>query len=337
MHELALRCVAVIAAVLLTAGCTAQDPQPRAPGWAIVDADAHGAIIFGGRDNEYRGVARDGTTVWSTKTGLPVVGCMRVCPAAIPSTSDFARSVLWADSPQNMVSVKGTELDLGGHVIRVGGQYTSWQTSADGQHALALTTLPALLTNEARWFDLTPGGWRLATPVATVPGPRDRACVSPDGRSAVLLGEAPSLLDRTGYRVKIPEVETASGCAFTRRHAIVVELSTGAGGLTRSRLRALSQAGEVVWRLDFVGKVAVCGDVTSGRVVLLLGGVVYEADVGHDVAQRSVPGVSAACFDGGGGVVVVDPAGGVRWLDPIAWQARAGEAALPDDIRRGIA
>src|SRR5688572_30549295 len=111
MHERARGWV-VVASVLLAVGCSAPVPQPRAPGWAIVDADAHGAIIFGGRDNEYRGVGRDGTTVWSTKTGLPVVGCMRVCPDAIPSTSDFARSVLWADSTDNTVSVKGTELDL---------------------------------------------------------------------------------------------------------------------------------------------------------------------------------------------------------------------------------
>ncbi|HZM82980.1 MAG TPA: hypothetical protein VFC19_45265 [Candidatus Limnocylindrales bacterium] len=307
-------CFVVTAAVLLVAGCTVPEPRPPATNWAIIDADAHGAIIFGGPDNEYRGVRRDGTTMWFTKTGPPVVGCMRVCPDAIPSTLDFARSVLWADSAQNMVSVKGTELDLAGHPIRVGGQYTSWQTSADGQHALALTTLAVRLNVEARWFDLTPGGWRLSAPVVTVPGPRDRACVSPDGRRAVLLGQAPSLLERDGYQTKIPEIESASGCAFTRLHTLVVELA-GAGGLNRSRLRALGPAGEVVWRLDFVGRVTVCGDVNSGRVLWVLAGVLYEADVGHEVTQRSIPGVSAACYDGGGGVVVVDPSGGARWLD----------------------
>jgi len=310
------RCVVGAAIVLLVAGCTVPDPRARATNWVIVDADAHGAIVFGGRDNEYRGFGRDGTMVWRAKTGPPVVGCMRVCPDAIPSTLDFARSVLWADSTQNMVSVKGTELDLAGHLIRVGGQYTSWQTSADGQHALALTTLPVQLNNEARWFDLTPGGWLLSSPVVTVPGPRDRACVSPDGRRALLLGHGPSLLDRDGYQVKIPEIESASGCAFTRAHGIVVELASTAGGLSRSRLRALNLAGEVIWRLDFVGRIAMCGDVTSGRVLWVLAGVVYEADVGHEVMmQRSIPGVSAACFDGAGGVVVVDPAGNARWLD----------------------
>ena len=318
MHEPARRGFAVAVAVLLAAGyasCSVSEPQPRVPGWAIVDADAHGAIIFGGRDNEYRGVDRDGTTVWSTKTGLPVVGCMRTCPAAIPSTSDFARSMLWADSTDNTVSVKGTELDLAGHRMRLGGQYTTWQTSANGQHALALTTLPVRLNNEVRWFDLTPGGWRLAGPAVTVPGPRDRACVSPDGRKALLLGDPPSLLDRDGYQVKIPEIASAAGCAFTRFHAIVVELSTGAGGLNRSRLRALSPAGAVIWRLDFVGRAAICGDVTSGRVLWVLAGVLYEMDVRHGVTHRSMPGVSAACFDGEGGLVVVDPAGTARWLD----------------------
>lgn len=314
MHELARRCV-VAAAVLLVAGCAPPVPRPRAATWAIVDADAHGAIIFGGPDNEYRGVARNGTTVWRVTTGLPVVGCMRTCPDAIPSTLDFARSMLWADSSSNTVSVKGTELDLAGHPIRVGGQYTSWHTSADGQHALALTTLPVRFNNEARWFDLTPGGWRLSAPLVTVPGPRDRACVSPDGKRAMLLGEEPSLLDRVGYQIKIPEMESASGCGFTRRHALVVELATGAGGLIRSRLRALTPLAEVVWRLDFVGRVAICGDVTSGRVLWVLAGVLYEADVGNEMAQRSIPGVSAACFDGEGGVVVVDPAGNTRWLD----------------------
>jgi hypothetical protein len=309
------RCVVAVAAGLLLAGCMVPAPPPHATNWAIIDADAHGAIVFGGPDSEYRGVDRNGMTVWRTKTGPPVVGCMRVCPDAIPSTLDFARSVLWADSAQNTVSVKGTELDIAGHVIRVGGQYTSWQTSADGQHALALTTLPVRMNNEARWFDLTPGGWRLSATVMTVPGPRDRACVSPDGRWALLLGASPSLLDRDGYQTKIPEIKRASGCGFTRSHALAVEFIEDAGGLSRSRLLALSPRGEVVWRVDFVGRVKVCGDVTSGRVLWVLAGVLYESDVGHDVSQRSIPGVSTACFDGEGGVVAVDPSGSTRWLD----------------------
>jgi hypothetical protein len=138
--------------------------------------------------------------------------------------------------------------------------------------------------------------------------------VSPDGTRAVLLGEAPSLLDRYGYQVKIPEIASASGCAFTRWHTLVVELAQGAGGLHRSRLRALDPGGEVVWRLDFLGKVAVCGDVGSGRVLWVLAGVLYEAELGRQVTQRSIPGVSAACFDGEGGLIVVDPTGTTRWL-----------------------
>ena len=260
-------------------------------------------------------MSRDGATVWRTRVGAPIVGCMRTCPQALPSTVDLTRTVLWADSPDNTVSVKGAELNLAGHRMRVGGQHTTWQTSADGQHALALTVLPVQENNEARWFDLTPGGWRLSAPVVTVAGPREHACVSPDGRTALLLGAAPSLLDRDGYQTEIAEIENARACAFTRSSAIVVEPVSGTGGLSRSRLRALNPAGAVIWRLDFVGSVAVCGDVTSERVLYVLAGVLYEADVGRDLAQRSIPGVSAACFDGRGSLVVVDPAGTTRWIN----------------------
>lgn len=321
MHERARGWVVVTAAVLLVVGCVVgsvmpgSQPPPAAAGWRIVDADPHGAIIFGGRDHEYRGIGRDGVTRWRKRTGQPVVGCMRVCPQAIPSTVDFARSVLWADSVQNMVSVKGTELDLAGRPMRVGGQFTSWHTSADGQHALAVTTVPVQLNSEVRWFDLTTGGWRLSSPVVTVPGPRDRACVSPEGTRAVLLGAAPSLLDRKGYQARVPEIARASGCAYTRSHTVVVEFAAGAGGLYRTRLRALDPRGTVVWRQDFLGLAAVCGDVTSSRLLWVLGGILYQAQVGHDVILRSIPGVVAACFDGEGGLVVVDPAGTTRWLD----------------------
>jgi hypothetical protein len=300
---------------LLVTGCAGPEPEPRPGGWVIIDADAHGAIIFGRRDSEYRGVSRDGATVWRRRVGPPIVGCMKACPDAIPSTFDLTRTVLWAESPDNTVSVKGAELDLAGHRMRVGGQHTTWQTSADGQHALALTTLPVQGNNEARWFDLTPGGWRLSAPVVTVPGPREHACVSPDGRTALLLGAAPSLLDRDGYQMRITEIENAGACAFTRSSAIVVEPVSGAGGLSRSRLRALSPAGAVIWRLNFIGSAAVCGDVTSDRVLYVLAGVLHEAVVGLDVGQRTIPGVSAACFDGEGALVVVDPTGATYWTD----------------------
>jgi len=53
------RCVAL--AVMLVASYGVPGPQPRSANWVVIDEDAHGAIIFGGRDSEYGASA---ATVW---------------------------------------------------------------------------------------------------------------------------------------------------------------------------------------------------------------------------------------------------------------------------------
>jgi hypothetical protein len=65
-------------------------PSPRVPAAFIIDADAHGAIVFDTSEETYLGVLRDGTRAWEApgdQAAPLVVGCAARCPDAALSGS----------------------------------------------------------------------------------------------------------------------------------------------------------------------------------------------------------------------------------------------------------
>jgi len=194
--------------------------------------------------------------------------------------------------------------------IPVGGSRTSWASSADGRHALAVTTV-ATSVAEARWFDRDPSGWRTTPGSLAVRG--GAACVSPAGDRAMVLGETPAVRDRSGGRQGVTDLDTVGTCAFASTGAIVVSLRQATSG-PDSRVRIIDASGRVTWTADLRQEVRACADPTGARVAYVGGGNLHEFDTRTGAEIRTLPHVRAARYDDAGELVVVGPDLRVTWL-----------------------
>jgi hypothetical protein len=141
-----VRMLTVLAALLLGAvGCAksadpeAPSPPPRTSAWAaIVDADAHGAIVLDGADQTYRGIRRDGSTAWRRPAGerdpMAVAYAAR-CPDAVLSGSILAMTQPGVPDPQPRLLLGGQAHPLAG----VGGHHRRVLTAAGPQDFVAAT------------------------------------------------------------------------------------------------------------------------------------------------------------------------------------------------------
>jgi hypothetical protein len=318
------------------------------PAPLLIDADPHGAIIMDGQ-GRYVGVTRDGAVVWREPAGaraFAAVSCLVRCPDAVLSASVEAinaataadpvprlvvdgrwqhltalgghkRRVLTATSAEELVTAGGDgtrwwlELHRAGAPVRrvaVGGFNSSWHESADARNGLVVTTVAG--GNQARWFSRTGSGWRPAGATVRVDGLG--ACVAPDGRRALLLGQRPMVIDRRGVKRPWTDLVSAGACAWAASGGIVAELShTGRG--PRSRLRAFDDAGVVRWRLDLTAAALVAADPTGSRVAYLAGRVLHELDPARGVELRTIPGVKAARYDARGELVTITDDATTTW------------------------
>jgi hypothetical protein len=228
------------------------------------------------------------------------------------------RRILAADSGKEFVLAGGEpagggwiELHQPGTPVRrlpVGGFDSTWHPSADGRHALAITSLVG--DNEARWLTRTGQGWQPAGATMRVTGVA--ACVTPDGSRALLLGQRPAVLDRAGNQRPLTDLELAGACAWARSGGIVAELSaTGQG--PRSRLRVVDDKYVVRWQRDVAGAVRMTADPTGSRVAYQTDRVLHEIHTQRGVGLRTIPGVQAARYDANGDLVTIADDGAVTW------------------------
>jgi hypothetical protein len=194
--------------------------------------------------------------------------------------------------------------------VAVGGRRTSWSPSADGAHALAVTELAAG-QGEARWFDRGRGGWQLAAGPASVTG--HASCVAPTGDRAIVLGQAPAVVDRAGLRRDVTDLDTVGTCAFAGTGAILAALSQRPSG-PEARVRVIDAAGRVTWASDLPHDVRVGADPTGARVAYVAAGKLHEFDTRTGAPTRTVPDVRSARYDGAGELVVLRPDLRVAWL-----------------------
>ena len=232
------------------------------------------------------------------------------------------RQILTASGPDDYVLATGDpnggwRLELQGRgrpvtALAVGGFRTSWQESADGTHALAITIVPGAAGNEARWFSRTAGAWRMTGAMSRVTG--FLACVAPDGSRAVLLGQRPALLDRAGGVLSVTDLVTGGACALGAGGGLIVELAQTGEGTSRSRVRAVDSTGATRWRRDLAHAADVVADPTGSRVGYLADGVLHVLDATTGTELRTIADVTAARYDAAGDLVVADRSGTVRWL-----------------------
>lgn len=229
------------------------------------------------------------------------------------------RRVLTANTAADLVlaTADADEASLvvyrGGAAQRVdsGGWHTSWSSTVDGRHALAVTSVSAGVSR-ARWFDRDAGGWRPAGAAFPVAG--TGSCVAPDGERAMLLGQRPQLVDRGGAGIRITGLDTAGTCALAAGGGgIVGELLLRMSG-PLTRLRSFDAAGTVTWSRDLPAEARVTADPTGPRVAYVTGGSLYELDPRTGAPLRTVPDVQAAGYDETGALVVIGADLTVSWL-----------------------
>jgi hypothetical protein len=228
------------------------------------------------------------------------------------------RRILTADSGEDFI-LAGGEPAGGGWIdihhpgapvrrLPVGGFDSTWYRSADGRHALAITSVAG--DNEARWLTRTGQGWQPASAAMRVSGVA--ACVTPDGSRAFLLGQRPAVLDHDGNQRSLTDLASAGACAWARSGAIVAELSASSGG-RQSRLRVVDDKDVMRWRQNRAGQVWVTADPTGSRIAYGADRLVHEIDTKRGVELRTIPGVQAARYDADGDLVTITNDGTVSW------------------------
>jgi hypothetical protein len=215
--------------------------------------------------------------------------------------------------------------------VTVAGYATSWQASADGRWALAVTTVAgdsAPRRAQAQWFSQGPNGWRPSGAAKPVSGAS--SCVSPAGDWAVLVGASPAVLARRGgawpvvtSAAKPPQTAAAtrpvtdlayiSACGLAATGGILAEYAQHAGTGLRSRLRVIDETAATVWRGEELGEAGVTADPTSARVAFVAGGMLHEIDARTGRVLRVIAGVAAGRYDEAGSIVLVRASGEVEW------------------------
>jgi hypothetical protein len=353
-----LRTLTALAALLLaaagcarTAGPEAPAPPPQTTRWAaIVDADAHGAIVLDGQ--AYRGVRRDGTTAWRRPAGerdLMAVACAARCPDAVLSGSlrsftdpevpdprpellldgrarsldgvgGHHRRVLTAAGPRDFVAAVGDgdrwrlELHHGGRPptrVALRGSQPTWQESPDGRLALLTVTGKGAGAPGGKARWFTRGPGGWRPAGAPVADAGVDACVADDGR-ALLLGRSPVILHRDGRLAPVTDLRHAGTCALAAAGGVVAELAQR-DGRPQARVRAFDARGTVVWRRDVPAEVAVTADPTASRAAYLADGALQQLDLRGGQPPAPLPAVLAARYDAAGGLVTVGTDGALTW------------------------
>lgn len=339
--------LAVAFLALATSGCTATSaPAPAPPPDVVllIDADQHGAIMLIGRDHSYVGLRRDGTVEWRTPitdTAPDPVRCLTRCPDALLSGSAASadspaitdpppqlmiaglttpigntpgpkRKLLTVTAPDDYVLASDGWLEFHGlgnaRRLPTPGFRTAWREAATQTVALAITALPTG-GSEARWFLRDTGSWHPAGPPTRVAG--RTACLSPDGQQALLLGDGPMLLDRTGQVRPITDLRYASSCAWSANKLVIAEYTATPTGVA-SAVRIVEPDGNVVWRRNLPGEAALTANPISPAVAIVAAGTLSELN--GDTVLRTVNHTASARYTGTGELVVAQPDGTVRWL-----------------------
>nr|UUG47291.1 hypothetical protein [Amycolatopsis sp.] len=307
MHRKRVLGLAAVA-VLLT-GCGG-GPQPARAESALVAVDGDGAVVYDLADGTYRGVDRSGREAWrfGAELGDPAdVVCLRHCPDAVFSGGGPASRVTNGKlerfgEPGRVLSAHDDHLVVAEeNAIRFTGAgrepSAGWVENAAGTSAV--TVSPGV-----RWFDRDGGGWR---PGTRADRPGDDACLSPDGRTALVLGEAAALVGRDGPPVVLAtDLPGAPECVFGAAGAVLVEHTVRGEGVRHTAMRAVDRAGKPLWARDFDSEVFVAADPRSPRFALS-GAARFELlDAGGGVLAGRDDVVSAAFTAGGELVTVLD-------------------------------
>lgn len=345
--------VVIVSACAPARNSVAPPDTPAGPILALIDVDAHGAVLMDGRDRTVRGVRRDGEVVWraplDNNAAVPV-SCLATCPDAVLSGSAASMNDASVPDPAPVFMVAGTphalvggtsqprkrrvlsaeriddlvlattdddgrswiELHRGGPVdrIAVGGVRTTWSQSSNGRHGVAVTEL-APGRAEARWFGRQPGGWWVTAGPMPVAG--NGSCLTPDGDQAILLGQPPAILDRSGSASRVTDLATVGTCAFAATGAILASLTVRLAG-KEAQVRVIDSSGRVTWATDVKHEVRVCADPTRARVAYVAEGILHELDTRTGAEIRTVRDVRAARYDELGDLVVLRSDLMLAWL-----------------------
>lgn len=312
------RVLGLTAVAVLLAGCGG-DPRPARAEAALVAVDGDGAVVYHLGDGSYRGVDRSGREIWrfGAELGEPAnVVCLRRCPDAVFSGGGPASRVtngrldrFGVAGGSRVLSARADTLVLGDEgAIRVaradGATVTGPEPAATWVENAAGTTAVTVSAG-VRWFDRDDTGWR---PGGEAAQPGSDACLSADGRTALVLGEAPALVPRDGGApVRLAtDLPDAPECVFGAGPAVLVEHTVRGEGIRHTAMRAFDRDGKPVWSRDFDSEVFVAAD--PGRARFAISGAarfeVLDA-AGGLIAERDDV-VSALFTDDGELVTVLD-------------------------------
>lgn len=314
----------------------------------LLAVDEHGAVVTDGRRGEAKGVRRSGQTVWRSPQLAEVDGsivCLVACPNAVASSSldsmnsaqvpdpaptflgagsvavadHFKRNVLLA-SAKDTIYAYGDEAGAGWLELRHRGASTmkvalkstrwDWLPEQSGREALILSALPG----EDAGFEATPlglrqGRWSPLAParhVASVFG-----CVG--GRGELLLATPkPTMVLPSGKEVVVGALGDGGACAFSADAVILASYSMSAAG-PRTRFEILDRSGRAIWRSQEEGEVKVAANPIHDEFLTLSKNVATVRDQRGKILRRH-DHVVAARYTAAGSLVIVTPAGDVRWI-----------------------
>lgn len=338
------RIAALVVLMTALAGCSASaETVPKAPvrsPFAVVAADAAGAIVYDLRDGTFRGVDRSGHQVW---TGKAEIGdrtdahCLGSCPDAVfsssggedaplrvegsrftafPTTAAPIRRVLSARSSTDFVAetAEGIALvrpDGKAETIAAASPPVTWIEDPAGSSALAI--LPGQAQNTVLRFTHDVDGWRLTGP-AQPAGTARGGCVSASG--TMLLGDQPELSTAAAAAAKLStDIPQAADCALGPERVALVEHSVDGSGARRTAVRAYTLAGTQAWSRNAADEVLVSADPKRNRFTLAYPDHVDLVD-GTGSTTETRKDTCDALFAATGELVTVSTTGMVRWEAP---------------------
>jgi hypothetical protein len=195
--------------------------------------------------------------------------------------------------------------------INVADRGYRWTESADGTSALAYPEQVTATKGDVLWFSHGAGGWQRRR--TDTRGAFVTACLTGDGSAALLAGEHPALLHRGGARTPVGTgLSNALDCTAGRRAMALIGRSMRGGGYV-TVVHGLDARGTVRWTRELPVEATVTAHPTADVVGIADGrSFVLVNSAGKTVWRRD--DVRNATFTGDGQLVVVTPAGTVRWL-----------------------
>jgi hypothetical protein len=332
--------------VLALAGCSAsaQDApktSARSP-FAVVAADAAGAILYDLRDGTFHGVDRLGRQVWADKTEIgdrTEAHCLGSCPDAVfsasageeaplsveggsfsafPMTAAPVRRVLSARSSTDFLgeapgAIRIVRPDGKAETIALTSQPVTWIENPAGSTALAI--VPGQAQNTVLRFAHDVHGWQQTGP-AQPAGTGRGGCVSENGTTSMLLGDEPTLFTTPATSATLTtDIPQAADCALGPDRVALVEHSVDGDGARRTAVRGFTLAGAQAWSREATDEVLVSADPDRSRFALSYPDHVDVVDgAGSTVETRK--DTCGAIFTGTGALVTVSTTGIVRWDAP---------------------